>query len=410
MNDWTPVGDGATGLRGTNISVMTRGSVVAAWAVLAAACGRGTPAAPTTATATTVVTPLVLSARPVAPASGSLLPFVSQPLSLLVSIEPTPTAPAAVTVVDVAADSGFTRVLQTTSVPLKGGETATVTLNPLAAGATYYWRTRSSTGGETLTSTTFSFAVSEAIMIVAPLLLPARIIPQPTYVHPRLYANESTPQSNPTHYVYRYEVAVNPSFLPLAAGGAGVHSGSSFNFDITTWRVPIPLELGTTYYWRVQATDPATNASVYSSTATFTTLPPTANGKASLHIYSSCTQSYAYPFDGVVTVDGSRLVFTADRGGYATQLRLDVTVEGAAVQGTLVGRAYERMGHYNTEVWDGGPQLARVPSVVTGKIEGDGRLTGVISTGRVGFWDVYGDGGACSTATNARNTFVLFPR
>lgn len=364
------------------------------------ACGRDTaPVAPSVAGVTQPQpdVPLVLSARPSAPANGALLPFTGQPVSVLVTINQTPTRRGAVTTVEVAKDEAFLTVIDVEPVVLTG-PTAVVELTPLAAASTYFWRTRSAVGTEMLVSSPSSFVVGPSVTLDAPVLLP--LTRQPTYTRPQLRATAITSRFQPSSIIYRYEVSMSPAFLPVVVSGNGAGNGSSSDpwEWFTLWEVPEPLAVGTEYYWRVQAIDPATNASVYSTPATFTTLPATVDGRPSLHLTSGCPQPYGYEnyaFDGDRVVTGTGLRMIVSQGRYPNPLTLDVQIVDGQVSGTLSGQATERFGFYNARVWSW-PSGASQPAQanVSGTVGSDGTLTGPIE-GRLAFWDRYSNGGGC---------------
>ena len=67
---------------------------------------------------------------------------------------------------------------------------------------------------------------------------------------------------------YRFELATSPSFSPVAASGTVAEGAGT-----TSFAPGADLTLDTTYYWRVQAVDPAREStSAFSATRSFTTI------------------------------------------------------------------------------------------------------------------------------------------
>ncbi len=133
---------------------------------------------------------------------------------------------------------------------------STVTIGPLANGTTYYWRVRATNGaGNSAYTTAWSFTTLGAPAV-------------PVHVSPAngatgLAAASVTLDWNDITVAtgYDWQYSTDPAFL------TGVVSGSVVSSTVAIG----PLANGTTYYWRVRATNGAGN-SAYTTAWSFTTL------------------------------------------------------------------------------------------------------------------------------------------
>ncbi|MBK9452899.1 MAG: T9SS type A sorting domain-containing protein [Bacteroidetes bacterium] len=140
---------------------------------------------------------------------------------------------------------------------VSGNVTAsTVNIGPLSNGTTYYWRVRATNGaGNSVYTTAWSFTT-----IVAIPAIPVHISPSDgaTNVAIASVTLDWSDVAGATGYDWEY--ATDANFL------TGLNSGS-----VTASTVNIgPLTNGTTYFWRVRATNVAGN-SAYTAAWSFTT-------------------------------------------------------------------------------------------------------------------------------------------
>ena len=237
-------------------------SMALAIAVAAAACQKSSPTRPSD-TAADVSTPVVADAKAgititapqlVTPADGQRFRFTDQQLTLTIK-NAAATGSAAVTYTfQVATDAAFGSVVFTKDGVAEGNGQTSLTIDRLPGNKDYFWRARANAG-----SLAGPFAKARSFNIGPEVVLQA---PEPAAPANNGQAGGATlsltvanaGRSGPVgQLVYRFEVSDTSSFgstiatatVPEQAGGQ------------TTAQIDARLTSNAVYYWRAQATDPA---------------------------------------------------------------------------------------------------------------------------------------------------------
>lgn len=355
--------------------------------LLAAACG-SSPAAPTSAASTVTIS----GASAAAPATGTIIPYANQPVTLLATLPVTTPATTVTSVVDVASDSTFTVTVQSHTLSGNPGASVQVTLSALPSG-TYYWRVRTIGPSEVNLSTASAFVISGTTAIEAPTLVTSDNVI--VYPRPQLTVRRLAGATRPDGRIqYRFDVALTPLFLPVFRSTTVPETGGILSMYFDDEELP----LATTFYWRVTAIDTVTGGSAVSGTQRFTTTPTTASSNAALFLTLDCRNPippisvrvphvYTRAFDGVLSIAASTLRFTAGRS-----LVLTLAQAGSIAQGTINGAATERLGSYEAQVGTGFGQT-NTPMPTTATLSpnfAEGSYDGYL-----GFYPVALDGDGC---------------
>lgn len=207
----------------------------------------------------------ITAPRALEPFAGQTLIFTGEPQTLLIENAGTSGARAISLEIDVATDPRFTQLVHhNENVALgDGGRTLYRLPSPLAAGYTYYWRTKANDGAN-------SGPYSEASSFV---VAPPIVISAPTAVSPSGKLSTNQPDfrvtngaiSGTTGVGYRFEVSRSADFNQIVAIVTVPPNGGG-----TTTMTMGSLPYETTYFWRVKGSD-GTNESGYSNTLSFTT-------------------------------------------------------------------------------------------------------------------------------------------
>ena len=191
---------------------------------------------------------------PVSPADGAPIRFADQPAKLVVGNGVTTGSTALTYTFEVASDSGFAgKVYTKDGVAEGGGGQTSLTIDKLTGARTYFWHARSNSGTtQGLFSTPRSFAVGPEVILGTPVLAApganATVGGQPS-----LTVNNVTKTGPAGQVFYRFEVATSSSFTSIAfVQTVAEQSGAS-----TSVTVSPTLTDKTTYFWRVQASDPS---------------------------------------------------------------------------------------------------------------------------------------------------------
>jgi len=303
--------------------------------VLATGCG-SSPTSPESTPATVTVS----GAAATAPATGTVIPYASQPVTLLATLPVATPAVAVTSFVDVATDTAFLSIVQTQ--PLSGDPGASV---PLALAAltpgTYYWRVRTIAAAAVSSSSASSFVVSSTVPLAIPLLYTKDDVT--VYPRPQLTVNRIPGGTRPIGRIkYRFDVALSTTMLPALL----TKSIDDDDSAIFTIRPPDDLALDTTYYWRVTAVDTLTTASAASEVRHFHTTPATLEGRAALFVTLDCQALLpSRPPAETIAIDGSVTLSPVTVGFVALNtLRLELVRSGDRVTGSISGASGERLG------------------------------------------------------------------
>lgn len=275
----------------------------------------------------------VVSGRASTPADGAQISFYAQPVSVSIDNGGAADAAAAVTdTVQVATDAAFAAIVVSLDVPQAAGPTTLATLPPLAPATQYFWRVRSAAGGNDAPFTAGrAFTIGPRVVLGAPVVVqpqPSAFVPlRPTFV----VANVS--RLGPSgHLLYQFDVSTQASMTPLVAASTVAEGVSQ-----TTFTPSADLDAATTYFWRVRATDAATQESGPAATASFVT-PLSGAAMLKVHNGTGCNSlNTDLGFAGAVRLQSDKLTFSQE--GSST-LTLIVPATGAgSINGYGVGGA-----------------------------------------------------------------------
>jgi hypothetical protein len=210
----------------------------------------------------------ITAPKPLEPYTGSQLTFTGQPQTLLIENADTNGSRALWLELEVGTDAQFQKIVHQADriEPGSGGRTTYRMPSVLAAGNTYYWRTRALDGAN---SGPYSAVASFAIIIPV-------VIDAPAPIAPSGLANTNKPDfrvanatiSGTSGVAYRFEVARTPDFSQVAAV-VTVPVGGNGTTSMSLGELPYK----TTFYWRVMGSD-TIYASAYSMIMSFTTPDP----------------------------------------------------------------------------------------------------------------------------------------
>jgi hypothetical protein len=229
-----------------------------AFGLVAAGCSKS-PAAPSTPT----VAPVLMT-----PTNGSQLANQGQPVTLVAQNAAGSKAGTTYTF-EVSAEVAFTTKVQTKEVAEASVGFTSAQLDPLPAGATYYWRARAQAPGGTGTfSDLFKFTLGGAVTIGTPSPI-GPLTNAETSPRPALRVNNVS-RSGPTGAItYKFEIARDSGFGSIIVTGNNTEGVNETGF-IPTSDLPTRVLL----YWRATATDAANNVTSSPSTVqSFTPLP-----------------------------------------------------------------------------------------------------------------------------------------
>jgi len=363
---------------------------------MGAACGTE-PGAPTS----------VASAVPVLPATGAVINFYTQPVTLVVTNGVTTGVSPLMLTFEVATDAQFAHRVFTRDVPQADGGRTSVTLDPLPADTTYTWRVRTAAAETSAASPSSTFTLGSEVVIDTPTPI------QPINdgladARPTLTVRNAAHRGPAGALVYRFDISPDASFTATLTSGTALEGGGTTSF---TSAAEVPL--ATLLYWRARAQDTASGVVGAASAPQrmYATRLGTRPARLTLHEGSQCKPSRTrdYEFDGTLVDTGATLALTLPRivGPSADRfLTLDLTRTANAFTGMLQGSYVARNGW---EIVVGGPasvgtQPTGVASVA-GSVVPDGRLSGTFD-GSLRIWTPFSDDGS---ACVSRFTFDVAP-
>lgn len=207
----------------------------------------------------------ITAPRALEPFAGQTLTYTGEPQTLLIENAGTSGVRVISLEIDVATDAAFNQLVHhNDSVPLgEGGRTLYRLPSALAAGNTYYWRTKANDGAN-------SGPYSEASSFV---VVPPVVIDAPVAVSPggRLSTNQPDFRvtngaiSGTSGVVYRYEVSRSADFNQIVAVVTVTPNGGG-----TTTMTMGSLPYETDFFWRVKGSDGTVEGN-YSNTLSFRT-------------------------------------------------------------------------------------------------------------------------------------------
>lgn len=204
---------------------------------------------------------------PQSPSAGSQIAVDDQPITLKVQNATTTGVRPLSYTFQVASDSDFKQVLfAKTGVTPGDGETTVTLSDSLAADHMYYWRSQALDGANTGPySGAVSFTVYTPVVINAPSLV-SPIHGATVTANPPTLVVSNASHSGPVGAIsYKFQLAKDQAFTSGLVQSS-VAEGSSQ----TQYTPGSALAASTTYYWRVQASDPS-HTGPWSNTETFVT-------------------------------------------------------------------------------------------------------------------------------------------
>ena len=203
----------------------------------------------------------------VTPADGAQLTFASQPLTLVIgNAVSTKSTPLTYTF-EVATDAAFANKVYSKSAVAQGaGAQTSLPIDKLKGATSYFWRARCNDGSaDGPNAKAKTFTVGPEVVIQAPVLgdpAPGATVGE----SPTLNVNKVSRTGPAGPIVYRFEISEQSTFNSL------VYSANvSERTDLPYTPHAITARLGEkTYFWRVQASDPANAVvSAYSGAGSF---------------------------------------------------------------------------------------------------------------------------------------------
>jgi hypothetical protein len=235
-----------------------------ALSLVAAACEKSSPAAPSdvggvsaaAATVTDASTGVTVAApQPLSPADNAQFKNVEQPVKVLVSNGVTTGSTALTYTFEVATDSGFGSIVYKKENVAEGASQTGITLDRLGPDRKYYWRARSNPGGSTVgpNSRSRSFTIGPEVILQTPVPVSPVANAIITGQSLTLTVNNVARTGPAGQILYRFEVADSSSFTNLLFASTVPEQGSGR----TSVDVPTTNAARNTYFWRVQASDPS---------------------------------------------------------------------------------------------------------------------------------------------------------
>ncbi len=233
--------------------------------LLAAGCSKSSPASPsaTAAVVDSSLTASVTTPRPLAPANGTTVPNLSQPVTVTVQNAIVTKTGGTTYTFEVASDAAFAAKVQTKDGVAEGsGGQTSVKLDALAPARDYWWHARATAGGTTgVFGASLKFTVGPAIAINAPAPI-SPINGAATGSRPTLRATNATRTGPAGAISYRFEISTVSSFASILATATVAEGVNETGFTPSA-----DLPINVTLFWRVTALDPANAISSPASAA-----------------------------------------------------------------------------------------------------------------------------------------------
>jgi hypothetical protein len=247
--------------------------------VAAAGCGSN-PAAPATSGGSTgsgassaTSTASIGAPRPLAPANGTQIKNVDQPITLFAANAVVTSTSGTTYTFEIASDAGFNSKFQTKDAVAEGanGQTS-VKLDSLPASSDYYWHVRATGGGTSgIFGPVFKFTIGPAITISAPQpIAPLTGGAVQTTLRPTLRVANAVRLGTNNPITYKFEIANSSAFTTLLASGT-VNEG----VGETDFIPNVDLPANANVFWHATAIDAGDGiSSVASAVQLFSVNPP----------------------------------------------------------------------------------------------------------------------------------------
>jgi hypothetical protein len=337
----------------------------------------------------------VASGRPVSPTNGAQFSYYSQPITLVVANGVATGGASTITAVEIATDAAFTAVVTTQTVSPGANGQPSITLDHLAPATTYYWRVKTAAGSNPgVSSSPVAFSIGPLLVIQRPVPA-APLADSFPHKRPTFTVMNAARTGPPATVTYRFDVATDAAFGNIVATGAVPEGASETSFTPTVDLVP-----GTSYVWRVQASDTAKGVtSVYSTAQPFTTVfPEDGSFRYTLVVRSPswCLthfsgSSYCSPpsewyksdfsFDGLLVVEGDTLRYNlvpvdgplVNEGPFRLEIRRTSNRLAGSVSGTTADTPPVAVASFT------------LSGMVTGEADNRGHFSGAFD-GRMTLW------------------------
>jgi len=236
-------------------------SVGFALLLVAAACEKSSPVTPSevvsvasvaAASVTEATSSVTVGApQPVSPADGAQFKHVEQPVKVAIANGVTTGSAALTYTFEVATDAGFAnKVFTKDNVAEGAGGQTILTLDRLSPAKTYFWRARSGSAGPS--SKVRSFSIGPEVILQTPVLGAPAQNATLTNRAATLTVNNVGRTGPAERVTYRFEVSDSSSFANLVFTSTVLEQPGSQ----TSATMNITSTVATTYFWRVQASDP----------------------------------------------------------------------------------------------------------------------------------------------------------
>jgi hypothetical protein len=210
----------------------------------------------------------IVAAKPLSPAAGATIPWNQQPITLSISNGVTTGSSPLTYTFEVASDTAFTKLdVSKTGVAAGTGGTTSLALDKLAGGRAYFWRVLAKpASGTGPYSAIRTFTVGPEVVLQTPTL--ASPINGAQAFSPVSLVITNISRTGPVGpIVYTIDVSADSGFGNLLYNAdAAEQPGGQTTVSATI----SGLANGSTYYWRVKATDNTNKITTpYSSVASF---------------------------------------------------------------------------------------------------------------------------------------------
>lgn len=232
-----------------------------------AACQQVKSSNPLSPTIAGPIAGVVISApQAAAPAANAQIAIGQQPVTLTIQNATTNGVRPLSYVFDIASDAVFQSILfsQSGVTPGANGQTSFQLAQTLPPG-TYYWRAHAQDGANTGTFASSSFTIIVPVVIQPPTPVSPANGSTLTSSAVTLVINDSSRSGPAGPISYSFQLASDPNIGNLVASGQVPESANQ-----TSYGIAVALSASTTYYWRVQASDPS-HVSAFSPVVSFTT-------------------------------------------------------------------------------------------------------------------------------------------
>ena len=222
-------------------------------AIAAAACGKASPAQPSSTTGGSAGTSYVAPGG-FSPADKSQVNYASQPIVLVITNSVASSGEAPTYSFEVSTDAAFgNKVFTRDNLAAESGSVTHQSISAKLPGSTtYYWHSKVTSGTSVGPfGPTLSFTVGPEIQVQAPVPASPGQNGTATGTFVTLTTNNASHTGPVTAITYRFQVSETAQFASLLFNGTAAENPSGR----TSITLNTRLASGATYYWRVSAAD-----------------------------------------------------------------------------------------------------------------------------------------------------------